>query len=511
MDSPATSGKVDMNFDSSNATSEAAMAQPYEYSLEDDDNELLDEEAIGNFDVDDRFSAPKPVWNDTSLAIYFLCVFLIFLVIGIKNIIKHFSEYKEQVPLVPGTSNLEISFGLIMLALIATVVSIAISAFVFIVAGRYPHVVTLKGSQIIAYLGVIFGLFSLFVEPVTGIFSILVGSFIMYVLYYHKNSISLASNVLSESIKVFKKYPSTVGLVMGTSVLVLTFSVFMNISIATTYIDHGYNADGTPVLDDNGNTTSKFSFSLIWSLLSVVYGGLYTVDVLNNVISVTIAGIYGTWYYTNSTFMGVPSNECLSSFIRAFTYSFGSICFGSLFVVAVQAISVAFKMTHPESAGVLGLIFQLIIGILAQAASYLNTYICVYLGIYGVDFRRSVESVINFMKKRGKESFRKDIVIAFSMVVISFLAALVNGLFTALYLIIFGKLFGFGSNHFLALILYSIQMTFYVTSIVCFCVTTGGIAFFVALSKDPSVYSESNPFEYQEIIKNYPEGSERLD
>jgi len=62
-----------------------------------------------------------------------------------------------------------------------------------------------------------------------------------------------------------------------------------------------------------------------------------TTTVIKNVVHVTGAGVFASWYFLHGT-VGVPPNPTLGSLKRATTTSFGSICFGSLIVAALQTL-----------------------------------------------------------------------------------------------------------------------------------------------------------------------------
>jgi hypothetical protein len=53
-------------------------------------------------------------------------------------------------------------------------------------------------------------------------------------------------------------------------------------------------------------------------------------------IHVTVSGVVGTWWFDPADAHGLCSKALFDSFVRSATYSFGSICFGSLLVAGIQ-------------------------------------------------------------------------------------------------------------------------------------------------------------------------------
>jgi hypothetical protein len=64
----------------------------------------------------------------------------------------------------------------------------------------------------------------------------------------------------------------------------------------------------------------------------------WTQQVVQNVVHVTTAGVVGSWWFTPMADPSCCSPTIISSLRRALTYSFGSICFGSLLVAMMQLL-----------------------------------------------------------------------------------------------------------------------------------------------------------------------------
>lgn len=128
------------------------------------------------------------------------------------------------------------------------------------------------------------------------------------------------------------------------------------------------------------STTSQFfkasaaNYVAYFFMLISFYWGL---QVFKNIGHVTVSGTVATFWY-NSESAGATG----SSFKRATTTSFGSICFGSLLVAILQALR-ALAESQREEGSFLGCICECILGCLQSLMEYFNRWAFVYVGIYG--------------------------------------------------------------------------------------------------------------------------------
>ena len=84
-----------------------------------------------------------------------------------------------------------------------------------------------------------------------------------------------------------------------------------------------------------GNCAKDINGIILFLLMLSLY---WTQQVIKNVVHVTVAGTVGTWWWAPLEADSFCSEGVRSSHSRALTYSFGSICFGSLVVAIVQAL-----------------------------------------------------------------------------------------------------------------------------------------------------------------------------
>lgn len=98
-----------------------------------------------------------------------------------------------------------------------------------------------------------------------------------------------------------------------------------------------------------GESTSGGSgqASLIVIAIFLVFSFYWTSQVLQNVLLCTEAGIFGSWYFAIDMSVKHPA---WGAFKRATTYSFGSICFGSLIVALLDLLKALLHIMNQNAA-----------------------------------------------------------------------------------------------------------------------------------------------------------------
>jgi hypothetical protein len=92
-----------------------------------------------------------------------------------------------------------------------------------------------------------------------------------------------------------------------------------------------------------GDAATNSNAPVLFLLLVSYY---WVHQVLQNVIHVTVAGTIGTWWFVPDEASSCWSRAIQDSFGRATTYSFGSICLGSLILALVQALRTTAQLTR---------------------------------------------------------------------------------------------------------------------------------------------------------------------
>ena len=203
-----------------------------------------------------------------------------------------------------------------------------------------------------------------------------------------------------------------------------------------------------------------------WSL-PLVFFLFWTQQVFKNVIHTTVAGLVGTWFFTPEGASSFCSTAVTTSLVRSLTYSFGSICFGSLCVAIVQTLDFIVNSLRSErnrdgegNAGIALLLCCLdcILSLLQGVLEFFNKFVShgclsiinlmfhsdkvislasnglfslqafVYVGVYGYPFMTAGKKVMTLFKHRGWTVIINDNLISHALSLICLVVSLLSGI-----------------------------------------------------------------------------------
>eukprot|EP00541_Cyclophora_tenuis_P018995 CAMPEP_0116574714 /NCGR_PEP_ID=MMETSP0397-20121206/19551_1 /TAXON_ID=216820 /ORGANISM="Cyclophora tenuis, Strain ECT3854" /LENGTH=477 /DNA_ID=CAMNT_0004103517 /DNA_START=1864 /DNA_END=3293 /DNA_ORIENTATION=+ len=141
--------------------------------------------------------------------------------------------------------------------------------------------------------------------------------------------------------------------------------------------------------------------NIYFFLLLLAY--YWTHYALQGITRVTVAGTVGTWWFEPSGMSrpGCCSSAVKDSFFRSVTYSFGSICMGSLVVAVIQTLRQMVRNQRRRNGGILLCIIECLLACLKDIIEYLNDWAYVYVGLYGYGFWDSAKNVYRLFTSRG--------------------------------------------------------------------------------------------------------------
>jgi hypothetical protein len=286
-----------------------------------------------------------------------------------------------------------------------------------------------------------------------------------------------AANLVTASTAIQANMGVTV-FAFGAIVLNGLWMVFWSVSAySTLFVLGGCDIDGTCTNEIPAVYSFLFLLSLYW-----------TAQVIKNVVHVTVAGTVGTWWWAP-----LEANSCCSSAVtdshkRAISYSFGSICLGSLLVAIIQTLKSLAESARQNDDGILRCIADCILGCLETIMEIFNEWAFVYVGLYGYNFVEAAKNVMTLFKARGWTAIITDYMLDRVLLMISFGNGLLSGGIAAgisymLQLNLEGIAFGVG--FLVGLIL---------TSVILSVVGSGVNTVIVCYAEDPATF-EINHFD----------------
>lgn len=143
------------------------------------------------------------------------------------------------------------------------------------------------------------------------------------------------------------------------------------------FVGFGYSLAWTTISNAVLNTYPGMAFLLFLSFY-------WTHQVLSNTMHVTTAGVVGTWWFAPLEASSFCSQSIGDSLIRSTTYSFGSICFGSLIVALIQALrQLNQHLRGNDDAQILVCMIDCILACIEGIIEYFNKWAYIYVGLYG--------------------------------------------------------------------------------------------------------------------------------
>lgn len=270
--------------------------------------------------------------------------------------------------------------GVYALIAIAVLVSVGFSTASIALMMRYPTEMVKAGLIFSVFL---VGAMALSLVLAGGLFGALFGIFIFAITAYYVKivwpRIPFAAINLKTALSAVKSN-------MGLGVI----AYFM---MAAAFAWSGFwlaGMAGTLQASDGGVTF----------LLLVSY--YWTFKVLCNTVHVTTAGTVGTWWFVPGEALGFWSTALRDSFCRATTYSFGSICLGSLLVAVIQALeTMARQARQNEDGQLLACLLECILACIRDIVEYFNKWAYVYVGLYGFSYIEAGRNVIQLFQQKG--------------------------------------------------------------------------------------------------------------
>jgi len=261
--------------------------------------------------------------------------------------------------------------------------------------------------------------------------------------------------------------------------------------------------------------------TLIYGLLAFGFLGMllplfsiyYTIQVANNVVHVTVSGLFASYFFrssknpaTNEIEINVK-NPTWKSFVRAMTTSFGSICYGSLIIALIEIAEAIVKKIKNDlkrcccCCCCFCCFFDHLLAILDRLVKLFNKYAFTQVAIYGKPYSEAAKSTWELIKSNGVDAILNDLLISKVLSIGKLVVGLVAGGVTALLGYITGV-------HEAILLVYEGLLAFFIAyfifSIVSKVIDSCVVTMFVCICEDSEAIKYSRPELYNKIKETYP-------
>jgi len=301
-------------------------------------------------------------FRDVPFAILFIIQLVVIFVIAIFLGIPALKNGPSQ-----EGNNGDIYFsGIIYISLISAVVAAAISALALSFMTRYAHVLVqisvLSSVSISLMMVIIFGFQDQDGAAFVAFIFFLLSSFYAWAIW-HRIPFA-ASNLVTASTAV--RANLGVALVAyGMVLAAVAWTIIWMTSLIGIYSKSAECYNGECHGKVPGGTMVLYLLSFYW-----------THQVFKNLIHVVVAGVVGTFWFDPAEASSVCSQAIMDSLVRSVTFSFGSVCFGSLIVAAIQVCRTLVENARRHgSDGIVMCILDCLLGCIERIVEYFNKFV----------------------------------------------------------------------------------------------------------------------------------------
>lgn len=484
------------------------------YHVKPDVENMQSEKPTPSGDFDQSFAVQKPRYNDWPFAIFFLLVVCGFAVVAGITINALRQTYIGG-SIYHSSNSFSLNSNTIILFAFIIVVAVVFSAIIIVYARLAPRIFITTGLILNVILGLGTAIYYFVAHYYSAAVVFLVFTLMLAWCYWTARSrIPFSATVLEVVIDVMKRYPSTLFTSLLGIIFSGAFSALFSVVIVATYVKYDPNSENSACNVNGGGCSHA---KVVGVLVFVFFAGYYITEVVKNVIHVTIAGVYGTWYYLANSDEGEPRHPALGAFKRAMTYCFGSICFGSLIVSILQLIRRGLQVLKQSAfdngdccAGCALLIADFVMGIIEWAVRYFNHYAYCYIALYGKLYLKLARDTFDLMRFKGMDALVNDCFINTSLLIYSMMVAYVVALLGYLYLKFTKPDYNADGQYYAPVIAFSFLIAGQITRVSLTVIHSGVLTFFVSLAKDPEIFQMTNRDRFDEIFRNYPQVLQKI-
>ncbi|CAK7213829.1 pH nine-sensitive protein 1 [Sporothrix bragantina] len=284
------------------------------------------------------------------------------------------------------------------------------------------------------------------------------------------------------------------------------FGIWFSITMVAVYVK--YEPGNNPACDASGGGCSQAK--VIGLMVFITFAGYWISEWLKNTIHATVAGIYGSWYFSNGD-ANFPRGATRSSARRALTYSFGSISLGSLIVAIINFLRQLCSIAQQQAAGsgdTLASIFFCLLGcfisILDWAVQFVNRYAFCHIALYGSSYFEAAKNTWTMIKNRGIDALVNQCLIGPVFSMGATFVAYATSLSAYVFLHVTKPAYNDDGSYTPVILAYAFLVGLQICNIFTTPISSGVDTIFVAMGWDPHVLYEKHNDLYQRMVEVYP-------
>ncbi|ROT38169.1 DUF580-domain-containing protein [Sodiomyces alkalinus F11] len=455
------------------------------------------------YSFDQAFKVEKPKWHDLWAAVLFILFFLGFTAVsgisinGYVNSSSGGGIYRDE-------SSFALNSNTIILFAFVLVVAVVLGYGYVWLARLFPkQFIWATGILNIAF-AIGLAIYFFYRRSWGGAIVFLIfGLLLAFFFYTWIPRIPFSALLLRTAIDVAKRYGHVYLVSWLGGLLGAAFAAWYAVTLVAVY-DRFQPDPQNPNCADGSCSRAR----VIGLIVFITFSMYWISEVIKNVIHTAISGVYGSWYFCAHNFPHAATRGALK---RALTYSFGSICFGSLVVAIINFLrhicSVARMQAGAEGDLITWALFcvlSCILAVIDWAITFLNRYAFCHIALYGKAYLPAAKDTWAMIKDRGIDALINECLIG---PVLSFGATFVgyaSALLAFLYITLTDPPYNRGGDYTAVIVAFSFLIGLQIANIFTTPISSGIDTIFVAAAWDPEVMIRDHPELYHEMVRVYP-------
>ncbi|THH08372.1 hypothetical protein EW145_g2751 [Phellinidium pouzarii] len=321
-----------------------------------------------------------------------------------------------------------------------------------------------------------------------------------------RSRIPLASLLLQVVMDIANHHMSVYAVAFASLFVQAALSVWYAFTTIATYEKW---TPGNPSCSQGTNCSSSKVAGLI---VYETFCYLWTSQVVGNVALATLAGgPFGAWYYFGPRSDGqMPSHPTLSSFVRASTFSLGSVALGSLIVTILELIRIVLNAARQNAdangqpiEALLACCAECFVGCIESMIEYFNKYAYIEIALYGKPYIQASKDTWRLFKDRGIDALVNDSLVSITLTWGAYVVGMLASLFAYLYLRFTHPSYNTDGQYTAPVLLFAFLIGLQCSLTLSSAIEAGVSTIFVGLGEDPQILAYRAPelFEFEVIAK----------
>ncbi|KAG0174821.1 putative choline transporter, neither null mutation nor overexpression affects choline transport [Apophysomyces sp. BC1034] len=253
------------------------------------------------------------------------------------------------------------------------------------------------------------------------------------------------------------------------------------------------------------NKPSGDNATLKGIMVFLVFSFYWTSQVITYATHVILAGVFATVYFVNNQIQ----HPIWGSARRAFTTSFGTVCFGSLLIAIINLIrffiSVARSGTDNAILGFVLCIIECIVACIEGLFEWFTYYAFSGVAIYGDAFIPSAKRTWTLIQDRGVDAIINDNLIGNVLFMGGLLVGVLSSLLGFVYLQVAQPAYNANGGMTPVVVLVCFLIGSSMFSTIATVISSGVATTFVCLAEDPDALRRTQPMLFEKIRETWPQ------